>query len=38
MEAQAAADFILGEREPEVLPATAIGVDAPRDGSVAVAL
>lgn len=37
-EAQIAADFILGEWEADVLPATAIGVDAPRDGAVAVAL
>lgn len=37
-EAQAAADFLLGEWEPEVLPATAIGVDAPKDGAIAVAL
>lgn len=35
-DAQAAADFILGEWEPEVQPATAIGVESPRDGSIAV--
>lgn len=37
-EAQAAADFLLGEWEPDVLPATAIGVDAPKDGAIAVSL
>lgn len=37
-EAQMAADFLLGEWEPEVQPATTIGVDAPKDGSIAVTL
>lgn len=37
-EAQMAADFLLGEWEPDVQPATTIGVDAPTDGSIAVTL
>ncbi len=37
-EAQAAADFVLGEWEPEGMPATSIGVDPPRHGEAAVTL
>lgn len=37
-DAQTAADFILGEWEPEVQLATTIGVDPPKDGSIAVTL